>query len=120
MLSGNMKYSRILGLGLLFVLYGSSHIKPVGGLGLALSFEENRGQGPSDAPFLARGQGYNMVFTPTGNQVLLRHAGRGLSVATHLVDSNPKTAIRGEVKQQGRVNYIHRGRSLRDIPTYAR
>src|SRR5262245_14168218 len=113
-----MKHFRTLALGLLFVLYGSSHINSSGVL--SLSFEENRGQGPAGAPFLARGHGYNIVFTPEGNELLLRHAGRGLSVSTRFVESNSKTAIRGEQKQPGRVNYIRRAGSLQNIPTYAR
>jgi hypothetical protein len=113
-----MKHFRIAALGLLFALYGSSHI-PSSGV-LSLSFEENRGQGPSNAPFLARGHGYNIVFTREGNDLLLRHAGRGLSVKTRFVDSNSKAAIRGERKQPGRVNYIRRTGSLQDIPTYGR
>src|SRR5881396_3134179 len=50
-----------------------------------ISFEENRGQGPSNARFLARGQGYNLVLTPDGNQLVLRHDGRGLSLTSRLV-----------------------------------
>ncbi len=112
-----MKNSRILALGLLFFLYGSSHAKSLGHL--SLSFEENRGQGPPGAPFLARGHGYNIVFTPDGNQLLLRRGGRGLSISTRLVDASPKT-IRGEDKQAGKVNYVRSTASLVGIPTYAR
>jgi len=113
-----MKNLRLLTLGLLIALYGSSHATASGPLSLA--FEENRGQGPAGAPFLARGQGYNIVLNHGGNHVLLRHAGRDVSIATRLVDANREAAIRGEEKQAGKVHYIRRNSSLTDIPTYAR
>jgi hypothetical protein len=113
-----MKNLRILALGLLFALDSSSRVQFVGSL--SLSFEENRGQGPADAPFLARGQGYNIVLTANGNHLVLRHAGRDVSVNTRLVDANPKPAIRGEQKQTGKVHYFRGDVSVTDIPTYAR
>ena len=57
-----MKNVRIFALGLVFCLFGSTHAKSTGLL--SVSFEENRGQGPSDVRFLARGQGYGVTFTP--------------------------------------------------------
>jgi len=113
-----MKNLRIFALGLLAALYGSSHAITV--RALSLSFEENRGQAPEEAHFLARGQGYSIALTSEGNHILLRHGGRGVSIGTRLVDSDPDALVRGEQKQEGRVNYIRRDASLTNIPTYAR
>src|SRR5262245_32096069 len=105
-----MKNLRMLILGLLFVLYGSHHSQPV--TPLSLSFEENVGQAPSEARYLARGHGYDVVFTSEGNHVLLRQGDRGLSVHTRLVHANPEAAIRGEEKLPGKVNYFRSDKAL--------
>src|SRR5206468_3138669 len=83
-------------------------------------FEENQGQATPDARFLARGQGYNIALTREGNRLLMRHNGRSLSLATRLSGANSNPKIRGEQKLRGKVHYLWRARSMRDIPTYAR
>src|SRR5262245_45966867 len=113
-----MKNFRILSLGLMFVLCGSHRAQFA--RSLSLSFEANRGQAPPDAQFLARGHGYNVLLTAEGNQLLLRHKGRALSVKTRLIEANPRTVLQGEEKQLAKVHYFRRGMSLRDVPTYAR
>jgi hypothetical protein len=84
-----------------------------------ISFEENHGQAAPEARFLARGQGYNLVLTPEGNRLVLRHAGRGLSLETQLVGANTNATIRGEEKQAGKVHYLRGDASLTNIPTFA-
>src|SRR5436190_21048474 len=112
-----MKNLRILALGLLFALYGSSHLRSTGPL--SLFFEEKHGQAPPAAKFLARGRGYNIALTSQGNQVALRQAGRAFSLTTQLVGADPAAVIRGESKQAGKVHYLRGSASLTDIPTYA-
>src|SRR5262245_43647931 len=102
-----MKDLRFLALALLLALYGSSHF--TSRVPLSLSFEENRGQGPSDAAFLSRGRGYSIALTPEGNRVVLRRGARAVSVDTHLVDANHGIVLRGEQKQIGKVHYLRGG-----------
>jgi hypothetical protein len=87
---------------------------------IPLFFEANRGQADSAVRFVARGHGYNLLLTPTGTQLVLRHAGRRMFVSTHVVGANPNVRIRGEESQPGTVNYFRGGRSQRDIPTFAK
>src|SRR5262249_37533364 len=116
-----MRHSRIFSLGLLLVLFGSthspgSHRPPL----QTLSFEENRGQAPLDARFIAHGRGYNLMLTPEGNRLLLRSGHHAMSIDTTLVSQNEQAAIRAEQKQAGKVHYLRGRTSLTDIPTYAR
>src|SRR5262249_23337440 len=53
-------------------------------------------------------------------QLVLRHGGRGMSVATHVAGANPNARIHGEQQQPGKVNYIRGARALRNIPTFTR
>src|SRR5262245_20091181 len=87
---------------------------------IPLFFEANRGQADSAVRFVARGHGYNLLLTPTGTQLVLRHAGRRMFISTDIVDANPNARIRGEESQPGTVNYFRGGLSQRDIPTFAR
>src|SRR3954469_1561746 len=111
-----MKIIRIGAAGLFLTLSGSIHGQ-LSGNNRSLTFEENRGQAASDARFLARGQGYNLVLTSSGNQLILRHAGNGMSLQTTLVGANPLVAIQGELQQTGKVNYLRGGSALSNIPT---
>jgi len=113
-----MKKFRMLAVGLLLVLYGSAHAGSPGPL--SLWFEENHGQGPAAAPFLARGHGYNILLTAEGNRLLLRHGGRNLFVSTRLIGADPQGAIRGEQKLAGRVHYFRESKSITNIATYSR
>ena len=63
---------------------------------LNLSFEENRGQAPPDAPFVARGHGYNLLLTRDGNQLLLREEGVTVALRMRLAGSNPSPLSRFE------------------------
>src|SRR5436190_1831228 len=87
---------------------------------IPLFFEANRGQADPGARFVAKGQGYNLVLTPLGTQLVLRHAGHSMSVTAHVAGANPNTRIHGEEQQPGRVNYLRGRQSLRNIPTFAR
>jgi hypothetical protein len=113
-----MKILWILPLGLVLLLCGSLQARSLGPL--ALTFEENRGQGPVDAPFLARGPGYNIVFTADGNHLVLRHAGHAVAITTRLLDRKAGGVIRGEQPLPGKVNYLRGGLSLTDIATFGR
>ena len=105
-----MKNFRIVALGLFAVVCSSSHFKPAASL--SLSFEENRGQAPTPTQLLARGQGYNIAFTPQGNQLMIRRGSHGLSMGTNLVGADPKTIVRGEQMQIGKVNYFRSSSTL--------
>ena len=87
---------------------------------LSIFFEENRGQAPSEARFLARGAGYSMAFTPRGNRLALKHAGKRISFRTNFVGANPSPAIRGDGQQAAKVHYFRGAESFTNIPTYAR
>ena len=87
---------------------------------IPLFFEANRGQAEPAVRFVARGHGYNLLLSPAGSQLVLRHAGRGMGLTAHVVGANPNARILGEEPQPGRVNYIRGDRSQRDIPTFAR
>jgi hypothetical protein len=113
-----MKKLRLLPLALFLILSGSFHF--ISGGTMALTFEENRGQAPSEALFLARGLGYNMAFTREGAALALRRGGRAVSVRTRLVEANAEPEIRGEQLQAAKVHYLRGGTSLTDIPTYSR
>jgi 1-acyl-sn-glycerol-3-phosphate acyltransferase len=117
-----MKLLKTVLTGLLLLFSGSTRAsEPNPQFGpLNLSFEENRGQAPSAVQFLARGHGYNLMLTPEGTRLLLRHGRHGLSLTTTLAGANLKPVIRGEGKQPGKVHYLRGGRSLTNIPTYAR
>ena len=113
-----MKWFKNLAAGCFLILSGAAHIQHARPISLA--FEENRGQAPSEARFLARGPGYNLTLSAEGNRLALRHAGKRVTLATKLLSANPNPAIRGEEKQAGKVHYLRAGQSLTDIPTYAR
>jgi hypothetical protein len=114
-----MKLLATLAAGCLLILSGATHIQHARPLSLA--FEENRGQAPSEARFLARGPGYSLALSTEGNRLALRHAGRRATLTTKLVGgANPNPAIRGEEEQAGKVHYLRAGQSLTNIPTYAR
>jgi hypothetical protein len=113
-----MKNLRLVALVLVFALYGSVHAKSLASP--TLWFEENRGQAPADARFLARGQGYNIVFTPDGNDLVLRQGGEVLTVRTRIVGATADRVLRGEEKLDGKVHYLRSTGSLTDIPTYGR
>jgi hypothetical protein len=113
-----MKLLRSLAAGCLLILSGATHVQQARPLSLA--FEENRGQAPSAARFLARGPGYNLALSAEGNRLALRHAGRRVTLTTKLLGANPTPAIRGEEEQAGKVHYLRAGQSLTNIPTYAR
>src|SRR5262245_2207559 len=112
-----MKNVRVLFVGLVFCLYGSTQAKLSGPL--SLSFLENWGQGPADVRFFSRGQGYGVAFTPTGNRLALRDKDRAFTVTTRLEGGNSKS-IRGEQRLEGHVNYFRPGMSLTGIPTYGK
>src|SRR5882672_6975953 len=113
-----MKLLKSLAAGCFLILSGATHVRHARPLSLA--FEENHGQAPSEARFLARGPGYNLALSAEGNRLALRHAGKRLTLTTKLVGANPKPAIRGEEEQAGKVHYLRAGQSLTNIPTYAR
>src|SRR5260370_29001270 len=110
-------------LGVLFVvalLALSGSVRSVSHAPLSLSFEENRGQAPPEARFLARGSGYTLALTPQGNRLSLRHARKAALLTTQLVGANPSPAVHGEEKQNAKVHYLRGERSLTNIPTFAR
>src|SRR6266852_4806998 len=111
-----MKLLKSLAAGCVLILSGATHLQHARPLSLA--FEENRGQAPSEARFLARGPGYNLALTAEGNRLALRHAGKRAAVTTTLLGANANPAIHGEEKQQGQVHYLRAGQSLTNIPTY--
>ena len=67
-----MKLLKALAAGCFLILSGAAHIQHARPLSLA--FEENRGQAPSEARFLARGPGYSLALSAEGNRLALRHA----------------------------------------------
>jgi hypothetical protein len=117
-----MNTVKIAAVGLLFLLPGCAPGNPEFGQ-LPLTFEENRGQAPDDARFVARGMGYNLLLTSNGNEIALRNADRAVSIRTLLIDANPQPRIRGEQEQAGKVHYLRGsdpGGWLTGVPTYAR
>ena len=109
---------RVLTAGCVLMLSGAVHLQET--RTLSIFFEENRGQAPSDARFLARGAGYSLAFTPRGSHVALSHSGKRLSFTTTLTGANSNPTITGEEKQPGRANYFRGDRSITNIPTYGR
>src|SRR6185295_835217 len=86
---------------------------------LPFSFEQNRGQAPAEARFIAHGQGYDVAFTAAGNRLALRRGDRAFSLITHLEGGHVK-AVKGEQKLAGQVNYFRRGLTLTGVPTYSK
>src|SRR5947209_1563365 len=113
-----MKFFKTVITGCILFLSGSTH--SIHGAPLSLSFEENRGQAPSEVRYLARGRGYNLALTPQGNLLALRHAGERVSLKTVFVGANPSPTIRGEEEQDGKVHYLRSRQSITNIATYAR
>ena len=90
---------------------------------LPITFEENRGQAHADARFVARGPGYSLLLTASGNEIALRSAQSAISIRTRLLNANLDPRIDGEQRQSGKVHYLRGsdpGRWLTDVPTYAR
>lgn len=71
---------------------------------LPLSFELNKGQADPDVRFLARGPGYNMMFTPTGAALVFAKSGSVLRWS--LIGAHRATHIAGLSQQPGEVHYL--------------
>ena len=85
---------------------------------LPLSFEENHGQAPQPAGFIARGSGYSIVLA-RGEQWIRRP---GLSLGVRLAGAQLAGQLRGEDPLTGTVSYLRGERSSwkTGIPTFGR
>ena len=98
----------------------AKHKRPEAGLPLSvlrdlpLQFEENKGQAPGSARFLARGAGYTLLLNPDGLELSLRQKGdrpaRGLSM--HLQGAQASNLL-GREQTETQTNY-YIGRDPRD------
>ncbi len=108
--------------GVLLVLTGCTSPQPDFGK-LPLTFEENRGQAHADARFVARGPGYSLLLTASGNEIALRNEEKAISIRTRLLNANLDPHIEGEQGLTGKVHYLRGSepsRWLTDVPTYGR
>ena len=86
---------------------------------LPLSFEENRGQAPADARFVARARGASLILG--ANAVRLRAARS--TVRMDWLRANPDPRITGEERLAARSNYLYgreRQRWVTDVSTFKR
>ena len=85
---------------------------------LPLRFEENRGQAPSEARFLARAAGYSLQLTSHGPAMSIGER----RVNLKLLQSNPSPAIAGEQLMPAATNYFkgRRAEWRTGIANYAR
>jgi hypothetical protein len=114
----HMRLLKVLIAGCVLLLIGAARVEQT--RTLSSIFEENRGQASPDSRFLTRGAGYTLAFTAQGTRVALKHAGGTISFSTNFVAANPSPALRGEDEQESKVHYFRPGKSLTNIPTYAR
>src|SRR5215831_1822219 len=85
---------------------------------LPLRFEENRGQAPAEAQFLARASGYSLAFTSHGPAMSLGSR----KVELKLRGSNPASAIVPEGRMSAATNYFvgNRDRWHTAVPNYSK
>ncbi len=93
--------------------------------GLPLRFEENRGQAPGAAPYIARGLGYAIALDQQGSILELQgsKSGAGARVRTRFIKSNPKSTLAPSERLSGATNYLRgqdSSRWLIDVPAFAR
>ena len=93
--------------------------------GLALTFQQNRGQAPSAVRFIARESAFDLYLT--SNESVLQFfptaSANGAVLRTSLVGSDSKAKISGEEMQEGKVNYLFgdsAAKNITNIPTFAR
>jgi hypothetical protein len=89
---------------------------------LPLAFEQNQGQAPTSAGFLARGAGYVIALTQDGSaEMLLRSKdGRAQAIHVHLLNAATQKGA-GADQLETRVNYLHgndASKWVTNIPTY--
>lgn len=69
---------------------------------LPLRFEENRGQGPAQARFLARAAGYSVELTTQGPAMAVGER----RVDLRMLASNPSPKVEGEQRMEATTNYF--------------
>ncbi len=90
---------------------------------LPLSFEANQGQADADVKFVARGNGYSLLLSPTESVLGLRPKGRGAMVQVRLLGADPRATMTGLDELPGKANYFignSPGRWRTDVPTYGK
>jgi uncharacterized protein (TIGR03437 family) len=90
---------------------------------LPYRFEENRGQAPAGARFVARDGNYEVLIGAAGPVLVLKSAGTQTSLATVLQGGNRGARISGEQPAAARANFLlgnDPSKWLRDVPNFGR
>jgi len=93
--------------------------------GVAITFQQNAGQAPSQVQFIAREKAYNLFLNhnETVLQFFPTSSRNGAVLKTSLLGSNQDSVMSGEEKQPGIVNYLNPkdpAKNITGVPTFAR
>jgi len=86
---------------------GSAPAKLFSPAAAPLYFEENRGQAPGTAQFIARGRDCNLLLSTDSAEILLGQHGAALHSLRLVLDgANPRAALAGVEPLPGKANYL--------------